>query len=250
MKDWTKIFLSKRYPVYLFIITIILFVITAINPPYPQDFFYEHIMTVVFLILMTASYKKFRLSNLSYTLIFLFLILHIIGARFTYSEVPYNEFFIRYFNFDLNNFFGFGRNHYDRLVHFSFGLLFAYPVREIFWRVANSKGIWRYYLPLEVVMAFSMLYELIEFGFAVIVGGDVGQTYLGTQGDVWDAQKDMLLATIGGFIALTITFFVNLKYKGFKSEVKDSLKIYRKSPLGEVELLKMMKNKNYNKRIR
>ena len=242
-KEGRSIFLSKRYPLYLFIITIVLFGITAINPPYPQDFFYEHIMTVVFLVLMATSYRKFRLSNLSYTLIFLFLILHIIGGRFTYSEVPYNEFFIKYFGFDLNGFFGFERNHFDRLVHFSFGLLFAYPIREIFWRVANSKGIWRYYLPLDVIMAFSMIYEIIEFCFAVIVGGDVGHTYLGTQGDIWDAQKDMLLATLGGFIALTITFLINLRYKGFQSEVKDSFKVHRKKPLGEVELLRMMKNK-------
>ncbi|MDO8508978.1 MAG: DUF2238 domain-containing protein [Nanoarchaeota archaeon] len=234
-------FRKNKYAFSLLIIILVLFGITAINPPYPQDFFYEHIMTIVFFVLMIFSYKYFRLSNLSYTLIFAFLILHIIGARFTYSEVPYPQFFMNYFNFDIQEFFGWERNHYDRLVHFSFGLLFAYPLRELFWRVAQAKGIWRYYLPLELVMAFSMLYELIEYGFAVIVGGDVGQSYLGTQGDEWDAQKDMLLATLGGLITLSVTFFVNLFYKGFKNELKDSLKISRKTPLGEVELRRLKK---------
>ena len=238
------IFMSKKYPLYLLIIVIILFALTSINPPYPKDYFYEHIMTVVFLVIMIASYKRFRLSNVSYTFIFAFLVLHIIGARFTYSEVPYNEFFLRYFGFDINGFFGFERNHYDRLVHFSFGLLFAYPIRELFWRVANTKGVWRYYLPLDVIMAFSMLYELIEYAFAVIVGGDVGQTYLGTQGDEWDAQKDMILATLGGLITLSVTFLINLRYnKNFKKELIDSFKIKRKTPLGEVELRRIMKRK-------
>lgn len=234
--------MSKKYPILLLIITILLFVITAINPPYPKDFFYEHIMTIIFLMVMVTSYKKFRLSNLSYTLIFIFLILHIIGARFTYSEVPYNEFFIKFFNFDLNKFFGFERNHFDRLVHFSFGLLFAYPIRELFWRVANAKGIWRYYLPLGEIMAFSMIYEIIEYSFAIIVGGDVAHTYLGTQGDIWDAQKDMILATLGGFITLTITFFINLRYnKNLKKELLESFRIKRRKPLGEIELLRMTK---------
>ncbi len=236
-----NIFFSKKYPAILLIITIVFFAITAINPPYPKDFFYEHIMTVVFLLILIFTFKKFRLSNISYTLIFIFMVLHLIGARFTYSGVPYNDFFIRFFKFNINEFFNFERNHFDRLVHFSFGLLFAYPIRELFWRIANAKGIWKYYMPLDVIMAFSMLYELIEFGFAVIVGGDVSHTYLGTQGDIWDAQKDMLLATIGGFIALTTTFLINLKYKGFKKEVAGSFKIHRKKPLGEVALSEMMK---------
>lgn len=243
MKKEKSLFLSERYPLYLLIITIIIFGITAINPPYPKDFIYEHIMTVIFIFFIIFSYRKFKLSNLSYTFIFIFMILHIIGARFTYSEVPYNEFIINYFGFDLDEFFGFTRNHYDRLVHFSFGLFLAYPIREVFMRIANTKGIWSFYLPLDVVMAFSMIYELIEYGFVLFVAEEVSHTYLGTQGDVWDAHKDMFLATLGGFITLTLTFLINLKYKGMKI-LKGSFKVYRKTPLGEVELLKMMKAKN------
>jgi len=241
MKKRKSFFLSERYPFYLLIITIIFLGITAINPPHPKDFFYEHIMTVVFLVFMIISYKKFRLSNLSYTLIFMFMILHIIGARFTYSEVPYNNFFVQFFGFDINEFFGFTRNNYDRLVHFSFWLLFAYPIREIFMKIANAKGIWSFYLPLDVVMAFSMLYELIEYGFVLLIAEEVSHTYLGTQGDVWDAHKDMFLAALGAFIALTTAFLINLRYKGMKKILKGSFKVHRKTLLGEVELLRMMK---------
>ncbi|MBK7645119.1 MAG: DUF2238 domain-containing protein, partial [Planctomycetes bacterium] len=94
------------------------------------------------------------------------------------------------------------RNHYDRLVHFLFGLLFAVPIREIFLRVGQVRGFWAYYLPLDVAMAFSMLYELIEWGSALLFGGDLGAAYLGTQGDPWDAQKDMALASLGALITM------------------------------------------------
>jgi putative membrane protein len=87
---------------------------------------------------------------------------------------------------------------YDRLVHFCFGLLMAYPIREMFLRVARVRGFWGYYLPLDVTMSFSMLYELIEWEYAACAGGEAGAAFLGTQGDEWDAQKDMAMATLGG----------------------------------------------------
>ena len=104
-----NIFTSQRYPLILLIITIVFFGITAINPPHPMDFFYEHIATVAFLAILIVSYRWFKFSNLSYTLIFLFMILHIIGARTTYAEVPYQEFFLN-FGIDINGLFGFTRN--------------------------------------------------------------------------------------------------------------------------------------------
>ena len=79
----------------------------------------------------------------------------------------------------------------DRLVHFLYGLLIAYPIREMFLRIGNVRGFWGYFLPLDLTMSTSMLYELIEWGTAVTVGKDLGQAYLGTQGDVWDAHNDI-----------------------------------------------------------
>lgn len=103
------------------------------------------------------------------------------------------------------------------------------------------KGVWKYYLPLDVIMAFSMVYELIEYGFVLFVAEEVAHTYLGTQGDIWDAHKDMFLATLGALITLTITFLINIKYhKNLKKELRESLKVKRTTPLGEVELRRMI----------
>jgi putative membrane protein len=99
---------------------------------------------------------------------------------------------------------GWHRNYYDRLVHFCYGLLLAYPVREVFVRVTGMGGFLSYFLPLDLTMSTSMLYELIEWGAAVMFGGDLGAAFLGTQGDVWDAQQDMALASLGALIAVTI----------------------------------------------
>jgi putative membrane protein len=187
------------------------------------------------------SYWGFPLSNISYTTIFIFMCLHVVGAHYTYSEVPYKEWAAT-----VGSWFGgegfdesaadAGRNHYDRLVHFSFGLLMAYPVRELFVRVARVRGVWAYYLPLDVVMSFSMIYELIEWAIAVFVGGDVGQSYLGSQGDEWDAQKDMALATLGGVITIGVVAIVNWRYdRDFAKEFAASLSSDG-GPLGEVRL--------------
>jgi putative membrane protein len=109
----------------------------------------------------------------------------------------------------------------------------AYPVREVFVRVARVRGFWGYYLPLDVMMSFSMLYELLEWGIAVILGGGVGQSYLGTQGDEWDAHKDMALATLGGLIAITITMLVNWRFhRDFAVEFAASLTPDHPAPQG------------------
>ncbi len=103
---------------------------------------------------------------------------------------------------DLQQLVGWERNNFDRVVHFTYGLLLAYPMREVFLRVANVRGFWGYFLPLDLTMSTSMLFELIEWAAAEVFGGDLGQAYLGTQGDVWDAHKDMALASLGALFAM------------------------------------------------
>ncbi len=231
-------FYSKKYPLVLYVITLIVLGLSAIDVPYPEDFVLEHIMTVVFLVLLAATYRWFRMSNISYTLMFLFMMLHILGAHYTYSEVPYNSAIFNWTGFDVDQFFGFARNMYDRLVHFSFGLLFYYPAREVFNRFAETKGIWALYFPLDLMAALSMVYELLEYGIVLVYGADgVGATYLGSQGDIWDAQKDMFLATLGAVITMLIVAFINAKYnRGFWKEIKSSLKLKNARPLGEVTI--------------
>ena len=119
--------------------------------------------------------------------------------------MPYDRWLRAAFGRGLSDLTGWKRNNFDRLVHFCFGLLLAYPIREIFLRVAGARGFWGYYLPLDVTMSFSMLYELIEWAAASAFGGDLGAAYLGTQGDEWDAQKDMALATLGAVVSMSGT---------------------------------------------
>lgn len=172
-------------------------IITAIHPFDPRDWMLENILAVAFIALLAFTHRRFPLSDLSYLLIAAFLTLHAVGAHYTYAEVP--------LGYWMEGWFGFHRNHFDRLVHFSFGLLLAYPVREVFLRVASTRGVWAYYLPLDVTLAFSAVYEIVEWLVAVIVAPEAGAAYLGTQGDIWDAQKDMLAAGIGALLCMIIT---------------------------------------------
>jgi putative membrane protein len=232
---------NPRYPLYLLGIFLLYATGWAIHPIDRHDWMLENALTAIFLVALVISYRRFPLSNVSYTLIFVFLCLHTIGSHYTYALVPYNDWTQKIFGSPLNSWFGFQRNHFDRLVHFCFGLLLAYPVRELFMRVAGAKGFWSYYLPLDLTMSFSMLYELIEWAAAVTLGGDLGQAYLGTQGDPWDAQKDMALATLGALISMCVVAFINWKFdKNFGAELRDSLRVRGDGPLGEHKLRELM----------
>jgi putative membrane protein len=232
---------SPRYPLWLLGALAVWFGVWAINPPHPSDFILEHILTVVFVGLLAATHRRFRLSNISYTLIFIYLCLHIVGAHYTYAEVPYAR-WLSALGLGAGDPAGVGRNHYDRFVHFVFGLLLAYPVREVFVRIAGARGFWGYYLPLDVVMSFSMLYELLEWSVALVFAPELGQSYLGTQGDEWDAHKDMALATLGAVIAMAATACINWRLKrDFAVELADSLRVREAKPLGEVRLAEMMR---------
>jgi len=226
-----------KYPLILLILYIFIWVILSINVAYFDDWKMENYLTVPFVLLIFLSFKKFKLSNISYSLIFIYMTLHIIGTHYTYSEVP--------FGFWLQNFFSLPRNHYDRIVHFSFGLLLAYPIREVAIRIGNLKGIWNLYFPIDFVLAFSAIYEIIEMAIAIMFGGDLGIAYLGTQGDIWDAQKDMLMAGLGSVVAMIFTGIVIWYYnsKRFVRDIRESLKIKSKKVLGEKEILRFIKKK-------
>jgi putative membrane protein len=200
----------------------------AIAPLDRSDWVLENVLVVIAIGLLAMTYKSFPLSRVSYTCIFLFLVLHTLGSHYTYAKVPYDQWL---------PFLAGGRNHFDRLVHFSYGLLLAYPIREMFLRIGSVRGFWGYFLPLDLTMSTSMLYELIEWGAAEAFGGELGAAYLGTQGDVWDAHKDMALASIGALLAMTITAMVNRHMqRDFAREWAESIRVKRKQPLGEEAL--------------
>jgi putative membrane protein len=173
-----------------------IWIVTAIHPTYPTDWLLENVLVVLFLVGIVWTYKFFPLSDLSYLLMTVFMTLHAVGAHYTYAETP--------MGYWMQDWFGFSRNHFDRVVHFSFGLLMAYPIREIFLRVAHAKGFFAYYLPFDVTLAFSGAYEIIEMLVAITVSPEASDAYLGTQGDIWDAQKDMGLAAVGAALCMAI----------------------------------------------
>lgn len=176
----------------------------AIAPRYRADWLLENIIVFIAVPLFVRSARSWRFSDGAYVCLFVFLVLHTVGAHYTYSEVPYDDWTRALTGHSLNEALGWQRNHYDRLVHFSYGLLLLPAGVELFDRVAAPRGLWRVLLPVFFMMSHSVIYELIEWGAAELFGGDLGQAYLGTQGDVWDAQKDMALATLGAVISMII----------------------------------------------
>ncbi|AEC22012.1 hypothetical protein PT7_3472 [Pusillimonas sp. T7-7] len=183
----------------------------AISPSDRSAWLLENALVLALFCLLWIIRKQFRFSNASLLLILLFLSLHTLGSHYTYSEVPYNQWWQALTGQTLNSLFGWERNHYDRLVHFSYGLLLAYPIREFFLRIVEVRGFWAYFLPLDFTLSTSALYELIEWGAAMLFGGDLGMHYLGTQGDIWDAHKDMGLAALGALLAMLITAAINTR---------------------------------------
>jgi putative membrane protein len=215
----------KSYLWTLGIIYAVWWVLMAINPHDYADWLLENALVVGAVALLFFTRNSFPLSRVSYTCIFVFMMLHALGAHYTYALVPYDKWF---------PVFEGGRNHFDRLVHFSYGLLLAYPIREMFLRIGNMRGFWGYFLPLDLTMSTSMLYELIEWGAAEFFGGELGAAYLGTQGDVWDAHKDMALASLGALLAMGITALVNRRMqRDFASDWAESIRVKRRKPLGE-----------------
>ena len=203
-----------------------LWVALAIRPVNRQDWILENVLLVLAAPICIAAYRRRLFSRLSHSLIFAFLCLHEIGAHYTYSLVPYDDWWRAISGHTFNEMFGWHRNHFDRLVHFLYGLLLAYPIREIFLRIVRVRGFWGYFLPLDLTMSTSLLYELLEWLAAVLLGGDLGQAYLGTQGDIWDAHKDMALASLGALIAMLVTAAVNAKcQRDFAREWSDSWRI-------------------------
>lgn len=204
-----KPFRSNRLLQFLVTWLILLWIITAIYPLYPRDWLLENLLVFVFGVLLTVTYRRFQFSNFSYALFAVFISFHLCGAHYTYAETP--------FGFWLQDWFGFERNHYDRIVHFGFGLLLAYPFREILMREAKVAIAWSYFLAVVGIMAFSSFYEVLEGVTAMIVSPELGSAYLGTQGDEWDAQKDSFLAFAGASIAMLLNWWY------FKSTGRDAL---------------------------
>jgi len=169
-------------------------------PVDPQFWLIASILPAVFVVLLVATHRFLPLSQTSYALITAFLTLHTIGVHYTYAEVPIGLW--------LDQVLHLGRNHFDRVVHFSFGFFLAYPMEEVFLLSASIRGWVVYYLPVMTVLGLSGLWEIIESWVARAVHPELGVMYLGSQGDIWDAQKDMAAALYGALLSMTLLLVV------------------------------------------
>lgn len=234
----------RKYLVILSLIFAVWWLALAIKPWHRDVWMVENSLVIPAAAFLFLFHRQLLFSRVSYTLIFVFMCLHQVGAHFSYAEVPYDAWFEGLTGRTFNSVFGWQRNHFDRVVHFAYGMLLAYPIREIFLRVADVRGFWGYFLPLDLTMSTSMLFELIEWFAAELFGGNLGPAYLGTQGDIWDAQKDMALASLGALTAMLITVAVNLRFqRDFNREWVESFRVKHKAPLGEDSLARMTRKR-------
>jgi putative membrane protein len=188
-------FLTAAFAIYL-----VFWVALAIRPFDRGDWFLENLLVFTTAAVLGGTYHRFQFSNVSYALILIFLTFHAIGAHYTYAKVP--------IGFWFQDWLHLGRNHYDRVIHFAFGFLLLYPVRELLARSAHVRENWAPWLATTALCALSSFFEIVEAIIAQIVRPDLGAAYLGTQGDIWDAQKDMAAAFIGALlVAIWLTIY-------------------------------------------
>jgi putative membrane protein len=191
---------TRRYPLILLSVYLAWWCFLAISPWYRQDWLLENVL--VFIGLPIAILVHRRLSDGALTALFVFFVLHSLGAHYTYEKVPYDLWSEAAFGISISDLLGLHRNHFDRLVHLLYGLLVTPAFTQLLDAKIVMRGGWRYLIPLTFMASQSALYEVIEWGAAAVFGGDLGQAYLGTQGDVWDAQKDTALALLGSLISV------------------------------------------------
>lgn len=189
--NWLKVFL---------IFFSIVWINSYVGNTDSANWFLENTLVFIFLLFLIFTYKKYKFCDLSYLLVCVYLCLHVYGSKYTYAENP--------FGYWLKDELKMSRNHYDRIVHFSFGFLLAYPMREMFLKWFRFPKWVAWTLPIEVTLSVSAFYELIEWAVADVFFKAQGDAYLGTQGDIWDAQKDIFLAFIGAILATTIVTLV------------------------------------------
>jgi putative membrane protein len=195
---------DARFPLLLLAVFLVVAVALGIAPHYRQDWLLENVLVLLALPALVFGFRRLRFSDAGYAALFVFLVLHEIGAHYTYAEVPWDRWFAALAGFSLHDALGLSRNHFDRAIHFAYGLLLTPAVVELVAARTVSPGAWRWIVPVSMVTASSALFELFEWAAAVWFGGDLGVAYLGTQGDPWDAQQDMFLALLGSVVTVTV----------------------------------------------
>ena len=196
--------MKLKLPHWLLIIYVIYAIILAINPYDRKVWLVENATMWPIIILLVITYRKFQFSSLSYILMSFLIFMHTFGGHYTFERVPFGF---------ITDLFGFQRNHYDRLAHFTVGF-YAFPIAEFIQRKKLSNSIWLTALfGVFAICTTALVYELFEWIFAVSSDPTAGIAVLGSQGDVWDAQKDMLADTLGAIFAMFIFLKIGTKAK-------------------------------------
>jgi len=196
--------IEKQFKLKHYVALVLIFIAILLSSIHPLEFeayLLHQVGTVFMLVLLFIIFKKIGLDYLSFTFYLGFLLIHIIGAHYLYSYVPYNDWIQQVFHFNLDQYMGWSRNMYDRLVHLAYGVLLYPLIYRVFqaW-LPTARPFTLFLLVIQFVMASSVFYELIEWAIAIGLSPEEAENYNGQQGDMWDAHKDMLLATIGAII--------------------------------------------------
>jgi putative membrane protein len=178
--------------------------VSCVALPYPEYFAMQHVPTVLAVVGLVVVERRIGVSRTSFALVIAFLLLHVLGARYLYSYVPYDNWSERILGVRFSERFGFERNHYDRFVHFAFGLLFVLPLWEFGSNRLRLRRVWPAIAATCVVLTASAVYEIAEWAVAMTFAPDWAEAYNGQQGDIWDAQKDMALAWAGSILGVTV----------------------------------------------
>ncbi|HSG32701.1 MAG TPA: DUF2238 domain-containing protein [Thermodesulfobacteriota bacterium] len=185
-------------PLLLLGIVAVLCIVTVYDPP-PGRFSWllEVGPGLIGITVLIALHRRFPMSHMVYFFVFLHMLILIYGGYYTYAETPLGDW--------AKEVFGFSRNHYDRVGHFALGVFPAFIIREgLLRRTPLQRDNWLYFITISIVLAVAAFWELLEWWVTLIVASDIGIAFLGSQGDVWDAQWDMVLALIGAMIVLPI----------------------------------------------
>ena len=175
----------------IYALYILVWIIMAINPKYPADWLLENVLVFIFFPFIIWMDKKHHFTLLSMVFLLIFASLHSLGTHYTYAEMEH-------FN-AITHLFGFERNHFDRIVHFLFGLLLFRVLFEMIIITVNSAKI-ALFFTVSLILAISSLYELLEWLAVIVFQPELGMAFLGIQGDIWDAHKDTALAFLGALI--------------------------------------------------
>jgi putative membrane protein len=211
---------TSNYWLWSFILVFLgIWISTLLGTTDIANWLLENLLVFLFLGFLLLTYKRHQYSDLTYLLICIYLCLHVYGSKYTYAENP--------LGFWLQDQLNWSRNHYDRIVHFGFGFLLAYPMREMFLKWLRFPRWVSWLLPIEITLSISAFYELIEWGVADIFFPAQGDAYLGTQGDIWDAQKDVFLAFLGAILATTIVSLVKRVANVYSADELEDMKKYK-----------------------